>query len=46
MVQVRVRHDSEDSGGHSPMAAFTTTASDWEELWLYPAVFTAFTLNT
>ena len=28
------------------MAAFTTTASESTELWLYPAALTAFTLNT
>lgn len=28
------------------MAAFTTTASELEELWLYPAALTALTRNT
>ena len=33
-------------GGNSQTAAFTMTGSDRGELLLYPAAFTAFTLNT
>lgn len=39
-------NNGDELWGHSQMAAFTITASELGELWLYPAAFTAFTLNT